>query len=252
MNVIQKGPTITLEDQLGMCRQFTSQEIQDAFFSIPSFKSPGPDCYNSGFYKVAWGSKGTLICSAIQEFFHTGYMPKDWSATKLVVLPKVPQPLVAHYFRPISCCNTIYKCISKLLCQRIKAVLPHIIDQSQGAFVKGRELLYNVLISQDIARSYLRKHVTSRCLFKIDLQKSFDSVRWGFLQEMLSALKFPQQFSKWVMACVTSVEFPIHSNGQVSESFQGGRGLTQGDPLSPLLFVLSVEYLSRLVKLAGQ
>jgi len=77
-------------------------------------------------------------------------MPNYISATKLVVLPKVPHPQVAADFRPISCCNTLYKCITKLLCQMIKDVLPYLIDPSQGAFIKGRELLYNVLICQDI------------------------------------------------------------------------------------------------------
>ena len=100
-------------------------------------------------------------------------MPKYISAKKLIVLRKVPQPQITADFRPISCCNTIYKWITKLLCQRIKGILPEIIDQSQGAFIKGRELLYNVLICQDIARDYQRKTISPRCILKIDLQKAW-------------------------------------------------------------------------------
>ena len=146
-------------------------------------------------------------------------MPNYISATKLVVLPKVPYPQASTDFRPISCCNTLYKCITKLLCQRIKEVLPYIIDPSQGAFIKGRELLYNVLISQD-SKGYQRKGISPRRILKIDLQKAFDFVHWGFVQDMLTALKFPLQFTKWIMACVTSVQFSIHINGQESEPFE--------------------------------
>jgi len=105
----------------------------------------------------------------------------------------------------------------------------------------------NVLISQDIARGYQRHHISPRCLLKIDLQKAFDSVRWEFIRELLAGLKFPLVFVQWIMACITSVYFKIHINGQDHESFKGGRGLKQGEPLSPLLFVLSMEYLSRLL-----
>jgi len=141
------------------------------FFSIPSFKSLGLDGFNSGFFNAAWGIIVPFVCSAIQESFHTGVMPSYISATKLIVLPKVPNPQLATDFTPISYCNTIYKCITKLLSQRIEIILPHLIDPSQGAFIKGRELLYNVLICQDIARGYQRKGISLRYMLKTDLQK---------------------------------------------------------------------------------
>jgi len=133
-----------------------------------------------------------------------------------------------------------------------KAVLPSIIHQSQGAFVRGRELLYNVLICHDIARGYQRKHISPRSILKMDLQKAFDSIHWDFVKEMLESPKFPAVFTKWVMTCVTTVSFRIHINGQDQGRFKGGRGLRQGDPLSPLLFVICMEYLSRVMQLMGQ
>ena len=217
-------------------------------FSISNIKSPGPDGFNSGFFKHTWGIVGELVCSAALEFFRTGYMPQFMSSTKLVILQKVQNPQTASDFRPISCCSVLYKCIAKMLCIRLKEVLPSIIDPSQAAFVKGRKLLHNVLICQDLARGYQRQHISPRCLLKIDIQKAFDSVHWGFLQEMLEGLKFPPLFIKWIMACVTSVSFQVHINGKDYASFKGGKGLKQGDPLSPLLFVITMEYLSRLLK----
>jgi len=116
MQVIHLGPTLNFEDQIGLCKQFSNKDVKDALFSIPNFKSPGPNGYNSGFFKASWGTIGPMISLTVHEFFHTRVMPKYISATKLVVLPKVPYPQAATDFRPISCCNTIYKCITKLLC----------------------------------------------------------------------------------------------------------------------------------------
>ena len=113
----------------------------------------------------------------------------------------------------------------------------------------GRELLYNVLICQVIARGYHRQHITPRCTLKIYLQKAFDSVHWDFLCEILKELKFPTTFIHWVMTCVTSVTFNIYLNGLDHGSFKRRRGPRQGYPLSPLLFLTCMEYLSRLLSI---
>ena len=119
-------------------------------------------------------------------------MPDSLSETKLVLLPEVPNPTQAKEFRPISYCTVLYKCVAKLLCSRLKIVLPHLIHQNQGAFLKDRALLVNVLTCQDIARGYARKGISPRSIMKIDLHKAFDSVHWQFLKELLHHLKFPK------------------------------------------------------------
>ena len=97
--------------------------------------------------------------------------------TRLVLIPKVTTPNSAADFRPIACCNVLYKAMSKLLCNRLKKVLPTVINECHGAFVDGRELLYNVLICQELAHGYSRRsNTSSRCLMKIDLRKAYDSV----------------------------------------------------------------------------
>ena len=174
--IIAQGPTLSKTQQLRLCMDFTDQDIKEVMFSIPNTKSPGPDGYSSGFFKSTWCTTGPMVCSAIRRFFQTGEMLRSISDTRLVLLPKVPHPLHASDFRPISCCNVLYKCISKLLCQRIKDILPHIINPCQGAFILGREILYNMLICQDLMRGYERKNISPRCLLKVDIQKAFDSV----------------------------------------------------------------------------
>ncbi|KAJ8422037.1 hypothetical protein Cgig2_027268 [Carnegiea gigantea] len=173
---VQYGHTLTLEQQINLCKPFTDQEIKQALFSIPDYKSPGPDGFNSGFFKASWKHTNSMVCQAIQEFFRTGVMPNFYAETKLVMIPKTHSPDKASDFRPISCCNVIYKTITKLLCSRIKGVLPTIILESQGAFVPGRELLHNVLLCQDLTRGYNRKFCLPSCILKVDLHKAFDSV----------------------------------------------------------------------------
>jgi len=235
-----------------MCNEFPNLEIKEAISSIPNTKSLGQDGFSSGLFKTTWQKIGPLICSDAREFFTKGVMPSHISDTKLIMLPKVRHPQTAPEFRPISCYNVLYKTISKLICQRIKEVLPTLIDQSQGAFVKGREILYNILICQDLALGYQRQHISPRCMLKIDLQKAFDSMHWGFLQDLLVGLKFLPIFASWIMKCVSSVTFSVHINGQDCGSFEGGQGLRQGDPLSSLLFVLTMEYFSRSMQQISQ
>ncbi|KAJ8445791.1 hypothetical protein Cgig2_027872 [Carnegiea gigantea] len=245
--IVKTGPVLSLAQQQALTEAFFPLDTQEAIFSIPSTKSPGPDGFNSGFFKSSWNTSGPLVIAAVQEFFKTEKMPRYLSNTKLILIPKTASPQTATDFRPISCCNVVYKCISKLLCSRLKNILPGIISQSQSAFIKQREILYNIMICQDIVRGYHRKHTTPRCILKVDLHKAFDSIHWDFLKEMLIALKFPKRFITWVLSCVTNVDFSIHLNGQISGEFMGGLGLRQGDPLSPLLSTISMEYLSRLL-----
>ena len=166
-------------------------DVKYAIFSITNTKSPRPDGYSSGFFQQAWPSIQDFVCSAVPPFFTYGHMPPSFGKTKLTIIPKVQHPQEASEFRPISCCNVIYKCIAKMLCQRLKRVLPSIIDPYQAAFIPGRELLYNVLICQDLTRGYQHQYISPRCLLKIDLQKAFDSVHWEFLKELLMDLHFP-------------------------------------------------------------
>jgi len=160
-------------------------------FSILNHKSPGPDGFSSGFFKTTWHTTGPMVYATVRNFLNSGQMPLFLSATKLILLPKVAYPRSTIDFRPISCCNVLYKVISKLLSERIKEVLPCLINQCQGAFVKGRDIIHNVLICQDITRGYQRRNISPRCPLKVDLKKAFDFVHWDFLEELLEALHFP-------------------------------------------------------------
>ena len=128
-------------------------------------------------------------------------------------------------FRPISCCNIMYKCISKILANRLKDVLPSIIDDAQSAFVPGRTISDNILIAQDLLRNYHRSSSPSRCSVRVDFFKAFYTVDWQFLFITLRELNFPQVFIDWIRECICSPKFSINLNGEMTGFFGSSRGL---------------------------
>ncbi|XP_074316598.1 uncharacterized protein LOC141652882 [Silene latifolia] len=245
--VVQQGNKCDESHHQILLTPVTDAEIKSTIFSIPNDKAPGPDGYSSQFFKPSWDIVGGDVCAAVHECFRNGKMLKQLNATNVTLIPKVSNPLTVMQFRPIACCNVVYKCISKLLCSRLALVLPHLIYVTQGGFIQGRSIMENILICQDLVKLYGRKSVSSRCLFKIDLQKAYDSVEWSFLFQMMQELNIPTGFIALIKECVTTATYTLNLNGDSFGWFKGQRGLRQGDPLSPLIFTICMEYLTRLL-----
>lgn len=115
------------------------------------------------------------MVTAVNEFFTTCKLPKNFSSTLFVLIPKNEYPSSAKDYRSITCCSTLYKCISKLICSRLNEALPIIVNENQGAFVKRRYMTHNILILHDFLRLYRGNNVPARCLLKIDLSKAYDT-----------------------------------------------------------------------------
>ncbi|XP_060210448.1 uncharacterized protein LOC132637368 [Lycium barbarum] len=171
-------------------------------------KSPGPDGYSSGFFKAAWEIIGKDVIEAVLDFFRNDKLLKQLNTTNIALIPKIPGPEFASQFRPISCCNVLYKCITKMICMRLKSVVDHFVADNQSAFVQGRFMLHNVLICHDLLRHYNRQ-TTPRCLMKIDLRKAYDMVSWEFVEEALNGYGFPRRFIELVMNCISSPMFTV-------------------------------------------
>ncbi|XP_074271555.1 uncharacterized protein LOC141595487 [Silene latifolia] len=249
-NVVRKGVCCTEAHSALLNRPVIADEVKKSLFSIPSNKSPGPDGYTSHFYKDSWDIVGKDICEAVINFFDTGRLLTQINSTVITLIPKIDRPTSVKHYRPISCCNVIYKVISKLLCSRLALILPDLICKTQGAFVKGRSILENILICQDLIRQYNRGKASPRCLFKLDLQKAYDSIEWAFVDQMLEALLFPEKFRRMIMLCISTPTYTLNLNAAQFGFFNGRRGLRQEDPISSLIFCICMEYLSRLMDFA--
>ncbi|KAG7569023.1 Reverse transcriptase domain [Arabidopsis thaliana x Arabidopsis arenosa] len=148
-------------------------------------------------------------------------------------------------FRPISLCNVSYKVISKILSLRLKRFLPELISETQSAFVAGRLITDNILIAQENFHA-LRSNPANRKKFmalKTDMSKAYDRVEWGFLRALMEKMGFNLRWIDWIMQCITSVSYRILINGDPKGRIRPSRGIRQGDPMSPYLFILCTEAL---------
>ena len=178
---------------------------------------------------------------SIRKFFETGFLPSSTNATILTLVPKRPGASAITDYRPISCCNTTYKTISKLLVKRLKIILPEVILPNQTAFVQGRLLIENTILASEILQGYHKEGGPKRVTIKVDIAKAFDTIRWGFIFQCLRSIDVPELMIRWIEACVCSASFSLGFNGSSYGYFKGTRGLRQGDPLSPYLFVLAMN-----------
>lgn len=231
-----------------MLKEVTREEIREVVFAMGDDKASGPDGYSAKFFKSAWTVIGEDFCKAVQEFFRSGKLLKEVNATLIALIPKVDSPERVGEFRPIALCNVVYKCISKILANRIKGSLDSIIDDNQNAFIPGRRISDNILLTQELLRNYHRDKGVPRCAFKVDIKKAYDSVNWDFLFEALYLFGFPERMIAWIRECVSTPSYSVIVNGEAVGFFKGEKGLRQGDPLSPYLFTIVMQVLSIILR----
>ncbi|KAK4258548.1 hypothetical protein QN277_004989 [Acacia crassicarpa] len=238
------------EEKLRWCnRELSAIEIKEALFHMGALKSPGPDGLNALFYQNQWNTVGDSVVTYVRYLFANPQVIKEVNGTLIVLIPKKEHPESMGDLRPISLCNVIYKTLSKVLVNRIKDILPLVIAPTQCSFVPGRHSSDNIIVAQEVIHTMRSMRKKKGFLaIKIDLEKAYDRVNWNFVLNCLQELNLPSRLTEVIEQCISSPTMQLLWNGDKAEVFIPSRGVRQGDPLSPYLFVICMEKLAHLIQ----
>ena len=191
---------------------------------------------------------GDSIKREVKQIFIVNKVPDFLNRTNIVLIPKIAGPETLSNYRPISLCNSIYKIVSKIIVARLRPHLDKLISPLQSAFVPGRRSVDNAIVIQELIHTISKKKgKVGLMAVKVDLEKAYDKLEWGFIREVLINANFPHDLVSLVMSCVSSMSTSILFNGGNVDPIFPSRGIRQGDPLSPYLFILCMEVLGHLI-----
>lgn len=233
--------------------EYSKNEVKEALFQMFPTKAPGPDGFPAHFFQRHWELCGDEVTRMIIRVLSGEDSPEDINKTFIVMIPKIASPKVLGQFRPISLCNVIYKIASKVLANRLKDILPNVISEEQSAFVPGRLITDNFITAYECLHYMKTRRVKGNrfCALKLDMMKAYDRLEWPYLRAVMIKLGISPRFTDTIMRCVSSVSFSVLFNGGILDAFRPTRGLRQGDPISPYLFLLAAEGLSCILKAQG-
>ncbi|WMV29916.1 hypothetical protein MTR67_023301 [Solanum verrucosum] len=281
--VLHEATRIFVEEQEELQRQFEEDEILEGIKLCAMEKAPGPDGFPMSFYLAFWELIKEDILKTIQYFYEHQKFEKSLNATFIALIPKKvgaselkdfrPISLIGGIykivakilakrlkkvgaselkdFRPISLIGGIYKIVAKILAKRLKKVVNNLVNKHQMAFIKGRQIMDAALIASERVDSRL-KGAEAGVMCKLDIEKAYDHVNWRFLLNTLNQMGFGEKWLKWIDFCIKTVKFTVLVNGEPVGFFGSERGLRQGNPLSPFLFILAMEGFDSMMRIALQ
>ena len=200
----------------GLIRHISDSEIKKAVKAIKSDSTPGVDGMTDQFFQKFWHIVGPQVTEEVHRFIDSVQLPSDWNYTELCLIPKLQNPNQMKDLMPISLCAVVYKIISKVLCDHLKVILPHVVSPTQGAFIVGRLISDNLLIAHEMVHG-LRTNQACKSDFiaiKTDMSKAYGRVEWDFLEALFIKMGFHHQWISWIMSCVRSVSYSMLLNGQ--------------------------------------
>jgi hypothetical protein len=241
---------VTANMNLMLDAPFVVEEVKNALFEMYPTKAPGPDEFPAHFFQWNWELCGAEVTKAVLRILSGEESPEVINKTFIVMIPKVASPKELGQFCPISLCNVLYKIASKVAANRLKKVLPEVISEEQSAFVLGRLITDNIITAYECLH-FMKRNRSKKyrcCALKLDMRKAYDRVEWSYLKEIMLKMGFSSTWVALVMRLVSTVSFLVLFNGTPMEEFRPSRGIRQGDPISPYLFLLGAEGLSCVLK----
>ena len=230
-----------------LTKPFSLEEIKQAVWDCDSFKSPGPDGISFDFIKKIWELVKDDFMQFLMDFHRNGKLTKGVNSTFIALIPKVNSLQCLNDYIPISLVGCLYKMLAKVLANRLRNVIRSVVFDSQSAFSKGKQILDGILIANEVVDE-ARRLDRELMMFKVDFEKAYDSVDLTYFDMVMVNMNFPTLWRKWISKCIGTAKAAVLVNGSQTEEFPIERGLRQGDPLSPFLFLLAAEGFNVLMK----
>ena len=211
-------------------------------------KSPGLSGFPVDLYVIFWNQFKELLFQAYNYAIENGILHKTAHEGLITLLPKKERNLLyVKNWRPIVLLNTDFKIFSKIVAERIKSVLPDIIHKDQSGFIKGRQGIDNIRKLLDIIATTEDLDIPE-ILVSLDFQKAFDNVEYNVVYRIMEWFNFGPFILSMIKILFNKFSLYNYNNGYISEGFIPTKGLFQGNPVAPYLFIIVIEYLATRIR----